>query len=162
MWEISNNTQFFSFWIAALFGVIYCLFYDILRSLRKTVVFSAVAVFFQDIVYFIIIAVVTFMLMLSFTDGEIRAYILVGVLLGFVVCNFTVSLFFRKFLKFLFSLILKGFNGFCKVFARSLEFIFNKLGQFGSFLLKNFKKMLKFLKKILKHRRKIVYTKTNM
>lgn len=152
MWEISNNTQFFSFWIAALFGVIYCLFYDVFRALRKTAVFSAVAIFFQDIIYFLIIAIVTFMLMLAFTDGEIRAYILVGILLGFLVCNFTISHFFKKFLNFLFALILKGFNAFCKGFSRSLEFIFRKIGEFCSFLLKNFKKMLKFFKKILKRK----------
>ena len=140
MWEISNNAQFYSFCIANLFGVIYCLFYDVFRALRKTSVFGAVAIFFQDIIYFLVISILTFMLMLSFTDGEIRVYILVGILLGFVVCNFTISLFFKKILFFLFAMVLKGVNAFCKGFSRLLEFLFGKIGELGSFLLKIFKK----------------------
>lgn len=140
MWEISNNTQLYSFFISCIFGIGYCIFYDIFRSLRKVKKHSAIVVFLEDIIYFSIIGIVTFLLQLAFSAGEIRLYLLFGILLGFIVWNFTVSKFLIMILVFLIKYIMKTF----KVAYIFLDKIFKQLSAFidkiGLKIKKNLKK----------------------
>ncbi len=110
MWEISNNTQLYSFLISCLFGIGYCIFYDMFRAIRKVKKHSAVVVFFEDIIYFSIIGIVTFLLQLAFSAGEIRFYLLFGIFLGFLIWNFTVSKFLIRLLVFLITSIIKAYK----------------------------------------------------
>ena len=86
MWEIDNNFQLISFLISCGVGVIYCLVYDILRAVRKSTNVTDGMVFLQDIVYFIIISITTFMLLTALSNGEIRSYVIIGLMLGFLLC----------------------------------------------------------------------------
>ncbi len=101
MWEISNNAQLYSFLMSVIFGMGYCVFYDVFRSIRRVKKHCVTAVFFEDILYFAVIGIVTFLLQLAFSAGEIRLYLLFGILLGFLVWNFTLSRFFVKISVFL-------------------------------------------------------------
>lgn len=106
MWEISNALQLISFFRAIGLGVILCLLYDVFRVIRTVYNNSDLMIFIEDIIYFVIISPVVFLFLLATTNGEIRIYILVAVLIGFTVSRFTVSmLFFRVNV-----LILKAFT----------------------------------------------------
>lgn len=128
-------------------GIIFCLFYDILRALRKTADFSSIAVFFQDTVFSLFSAIVVFIFLLGVTNGEVRAYVLFGMLLGFLLCRMTISRIFKKILIFIFSNIKKIFSatvsGFYDCFEKSVETL-------TEFLKKSGKTLKKLLKKILK------------
>ena len=143
MWEINNNTQLYSFFISFLFGIGYCIFYDIFRSLRKIKKHSAVVVFFEDIIYFSIIGIITFLLQLAFSAGEIRLYLLFGIFLGFIVWNFTVSKFLIRLLVFLIMCIIKAFKAIYifsdKIFTQISAFI----AKIGSKIKKTLKKSQK-------------------
>ena len=91
MWEINSSFQAVSFLYSVLFGVLYCLFYDFFRVLRKLNKSTELSVFFEDLFYFVVIAFVTFLLLMSLSNGEIRGYILFGMAVGFVICYFTIS-----------------------------------------------------------------------
>ena len=103
MWEISINNQISGFGISILLGIILCIFYDIFRVKRKIIFSSAIVIFFEDIFYFSVSAVVVFCFLLALTNGVIRAYIILGLVLGFIFCRYT----FSKVSIFVFTAIIK-------------------------------------------------------
>lgn len=149
MWEINSTEQILAFVYSLCIGIIFCLFYDVFRALRFAVKFSDIMIFSQDVLYFILISFATFIYLLAVTNGEIRFYIIFGILLGFLICFLTISKYFLKFLKMLFkvfALIHKNFN-------TVLNGFFSKTGSFIEKILniiKNtFKKGLKMVKGLL-------------
>ena len=158
MWIVSNNNQLISFLVSVLFGVFFCLFYDILRSIRIIGYKSVLGIAVQDVFFCVAAAFITFMLMLRYTCGEVRFYIIFAVVLGFAVCNYTISPFFRGLLTFILKKICLVFGAINKVFKR-LKFktvlLFDKIHIF-------LKKYAKTLKNHLKQKRKIVYTNTDV
>ena len=162
MWEVSNYNQVISFLVSFCFGALYCLFYDIFRSIRKIGYNNAFSIAVQDVFFFLVIAVVTFMIMLVYTCGEIRFYILFAVGLGFIICNFTLSRIFRKILVFIFKQIALVLRATKAVLMRLKTKILGYFMPIKEFLVKNLKKLPKTLKNHLKQRRKVVYTKTDV
>lgn len=102
MWEINNALQVINLLYSAAFGIIICLIYDILRSLRCVFSFKNSTVFFQDILFFIILAITVFCFLIVTTNGQLRGYIIFGIILGFLICRFTFSKAFYFALKFIF------------------------------------------------------------
>lgn len=151
MWEINNISQAVSFLYSIILGIFFSAFYDIFRSLRLLKKQTTLAVFLQDIIYFLIIAIVTFICLLSLTNGEVRAYILIGILLGFLLFLFTISKFFIIALSF----ILKIFFKFLSIVLNGFYLIILKIDYFIIFFLKN---TLKCFKKVLKRLRCLLYT----
>ncbi len=149
MWEIKNNQQIVSFAASCLFGLFYCLFYDVFRSCRRVKRYSTAAVFFQDITFFLIIAVTTFLLLLAFCNGELRGYMFFGILLGGVVCNFTVSRIFIPALTF----ILKRFAW---LFGKIKWLVRWLLAHFCRIVKRVWQKIEKFLKKTGKYLKNIL------
>lgn len=147
MWEIDNNFQLISFLISCGVGVVYCLIYDILRAIRKSTDVTDGTVFLQDIVYFIIISITTFMLLTALSNGEIRSYVIIGLILGFLLCFCTFSRINLKILAFLFKNIYFLSN-------KVVSLINNLLDAICRFFNKTFKKtlnLLNIIKKIFKN-----------
>ena len=139
MWEISNSGQAFSFLLAVVLGGIFCLFFDVFRSIRKNFEHSILAVFAEDILYFAVITPITFCFLLATTNGELRFYVFFAMLLGFIITRLTVSRVFMALvcgLLRLLSLFSKAFYGF----LRKVKVIFENF----------FKKALNIRKKLLK------------
>lgn len=155
MWEIDINFQLLGFIDAVLFGMTLCGIYDIFKAFRLSFEFSKIAIFIQDIIYFIFISIISFVFLLIFTNGEIRLYILLGFAIGFIISRFTVS---RILLPVLKTVIL--------FFKRIFSFVFIKIGLIFVFTEKIFNIIIKFLKniknsakKLLKTRKGLLYTK---
>lgn len=149
MWEINSSEQISAFLYSLCLGVIFCLFYDIFRALRFAIKFNDIFIFLQDIFYFVSISFVTFLFLLAFTNGEIRFYVIFGILIGFLICYFTFSKYFLKLLKIIF----KAFALIYKKINTILNRFFVKTGSFIKKILniiKNtFKKGLKMIKGLL-------------
>lgn len=152
MWEIKNNQQVFSFVVSVIFGVCYCLFYDVLRSCRRVFKSSTAAVFFGDVFFFSVIAVVTFLLLLAVSNGEMRGYIFFGILIGVVACNFTLSRIFIPFLCFIIKKIIALTNLINRIICKAGTLFYAYLSKVVGFFAKIFKKTFKSLKKNLKHK----------
>ena len=105
MWEINNNLQAVSFLRALILGFIYCICYDILKALRKVGLNSKRNVFTEDIIYFILISPITSIFLLATTNGELRFYIIIGIIFGFLSFKLTVSKFFVFILEYIFKKI---------------------------------------------------------
>lgn len=141
MWEIDNSFQLFSFLVSIAIGIAYCLIYDILRAYRKSKAVDDLTVFFQDLIYFVVISIATFVLFMALSNGEIRAYILIGLLLGFLLCFFTLSRLFVWLLRKFFSLLQQVSEIIITRINRLFDFI-------GAFLTKWIKKLFQNLAKL--------------
>ena len=153
MWEINNSFQAVSFLYSVAAGVIFCLLYDILRTLRKLLSPPAVNVFFQDIFYFVIISFLTFLFLMAVSNGEIRAYVIIGMAFGFAACFFTLSRFWVKALYFIFKLLNSISEKIIDILNRFLSFTHQKAGNCVKYCGGLFTKVKKLLKKHLKRQR---------
>lgn len=70
------------FFIAVGHGAMLALFYDFLRALQRIVPHGPAAVSAEDFLYWLAAGFLTFCLLFLETDGEIRAYVAVGIGLG--------------------------------------------------------------------------------
>ncbi len=151
MWEISNNFQILSFLYSIILGAGIALIYDIFRAFRLCFNTKNITVFVQDIIYFIIISNLIFLFLISTTKGEVRGYVLLGICIGFVVSNMSIS----KVFLICITWVLRFFLGLMKKFLGRFNYISDKI---ICFIEKIFKKGIKCFKKGLKNARDLLYT----
>lgn len=158
MWEINNHNQIITFLLSVCLGVLCCAIYDIVRALRKVCLNSLLAITIGDILLWIFYAFITFIFLISRTNGEIRGYVLLGELLGFVLFRISISKFFYLFFKIIFQklkAITQKINMLLSGFYIKIEHTAHKVLHFLI-------KMLKAVKKLLKNTVKLLYTKKNI
>ncbi len=83
------KTQFAIFIFSCILGVVLGIIYDCFRIARMIINPRNIFIFFQDIVYFLLSALITFLFVLMFNDGESRFYILAGEGIGWIVYHLT-------------------------------------------------------------------------
>jgi spore cortex biosynthesis protein YabQ len=76
------SSQAYAFLCTAAGGMAIALLYDIFRIFRKTVRTGILAAYIQDLLYWLIVAVIMFMTIYYSNDGELRAYLFLGAFLG--------------------------------------------------------------------------------
>ena len=146
MWEINNLDQFITVLWSLLLGALLSLLYDSFKSVRLSFHHSRVSVFFEDILFGLIGALLSFCLLMLRTKGQIRLFVFLFMIIGFVLWRLTLSRFNVKFL----CLFLR----FLKMIFGKVECFFEKLGQ----KLENFfKKFYKTAKKGLKGTKVLLY-----
>lgn len=145
MWEISNYNQTSTFLLSLCVGGLFCALYDIIRAARKVCLNSFWAVQITDILLWAVYAVVTFMFLISRTNGEIRGYVLVGEALGFGLFRVSLSRLLFPTFEFIFltaSKISKKTSGFLNVIYNKSESLILKLGKSIFKIYKSTKKTL--------------------
>ncbi len=128
--------------------------YDILRGFRKVFNYSAVTVFFQDVIFSVCMTLSVFLFLLSVTNGEMRGFVLIGLAFGFVISRFTLSVIWFKLLRWILSAFKNGIFWISKGFYKGFDFLSINIIDF-------FKKSGKHLKKVLKTQGNMLYTKGN-
>ncbi len=96
MWEINLSDQATTFLLSIFLGVCFCLLFDFTRGMRVFGINSKVAVFFTDVIYFLLVSFINFCFFLTRESGQIRGYVFVGEIIGF----FAFRLIFSKFIMF--------------------------------------------------------------
>lgn len=91
VFDISVSAQCMLFLRAMLLGAALMLLYDCFRIARIAFPSPAWVVMIQDIVYFAVFALVSFLFFVSQSYGEVRFFALTGELLGLILCYFTLS-----------------------------------------------------------------------
>lgn len=81
---ITNGGQLNELFLAGGLGFLLGALYDVFRVIRLMMKPSAKWVFVQDLLFFIISAVVTFLFALGINGGELRLYLFLGLIVGFV------------------------------------------------------------------------------
>ena len=95
-------------------GFVIGIIFDTFRVIRKTFKHKDFVIYIQDILFWILSAIVLLYSTFIFNDGEFRFFLLVGAIFGFIIYLFTLSKIFikinvnmLKFIKKLSSKILK-------------------------------------------------------
>lgn len=94
MWEINSSGQYISFLYSFILGNAMGFIYDVFRFDRALFKRSNFFVFIQDILFWLICAFAFFSFSVVFASGQIRGYLLVGLLLGFLFFRLTFSRLF--------------------------------------------------------------------
>ena len=139
MWEINNTVQAVDFLRAIIFGIFICAFYGFFAANRKIGYSTDFLVIIQDIIFLLVISPLIFIFLLATTNGEIRLYVGIGLLLGFYI--FKITLFK------IYVVVISKFFMLIKFFFNFLYQIFNKIVGFSNLLLKKMVKKLSFFKK---------------
>lgn len=80
-----------SFLYAMVLGAVLSVVYDVFRVIRVAFGGKKMAVFVEDLIFSLVALVITFVFVIAFNNGELRFFVLVGELLGFVVCHYTIG-----------------------------------------------------------------------
>ncbi len=87
----TNSEQLREMFLSGGMGFLLGAYYDVFRILRRLLHPSRVAVFFQDCLFFVTSAVAVFLFSLALTDGVVRAYTVLMVLVGCMAYRYTVG-----------------------------------------------------------------------
>jgi len=82
---VSVSNQAYVFLNCVLGGMIVAFIYDIFRVRRKTIKSSNLIVYFEDFIYWIIVALVLFAIIYRSNEGELRGYVMLGVAIGIIL-----------------------------------------------------------------------------
>lgn len=151
-------TDFISFLIAVATGAVLCIIYDFFRVIRLAVSSKPTTVFFEDLLYAIIYAIITFCILLLRCSGRLRFFIFAGEGVGFLLFRKS----FSRFIIYVFSKVINGIK-ICVFWAQSrfLKPIFNVFDKYHKIVVKNVKKVKEIAKKSLQHIKGLLYNVNN-
>ena len=161
MWELKTSTQVLTFFAAILLGIMLCVFYDIFRAVRCYKKTSFVVTAVEDLFFWIVAALITFILLLAGTNGEVRFYVILGEVLGFGLSTISISKLTFKFFCWIVKIISMLFRKIYCIYVAFLKLVLGLYIDFLKILRKKAENMLKLRKKLLKSNRELLYTKTN-
>lgn len=153
--------QTIAFLQACLLGALLGAVYDVFRILRIAFSPRKVVVFVQDLLFFAICAVLSFLFLLTASDGTVRMFLLIGELIGAVLYHLTLGRLViraagaliaavRSVLRFFYRFMVLPIWRFCYFLVSLLLRPF----QLAAALLKNNLLRMKFR---LKYRRIVLY-----
>lgn len=89
--EITLSSQVAVFFGALALGAVLSLLYDVFRVFDVLLVYNFKRIFLEDVSYLILCAIATFTYTLVTSLGETRGYILIGELLGWILCRISIG-----------------------------------------------------------------------
>lgn len=117
------NNQALLFLIFSLNGVIIGLLFDFFRILRKSFKTSNVVTYFQDVLFWILTGISIIYFMYNFSDGTIRLYMIIGLIMGFMLYMLTVSTYIIRLFVFIIELIKTCIIRIIKIIYIPIKFI---------------------------------------
>lgn len=128
---ISISEQALEFLAACLLGALLGALYDVFRIIRVAFPHGRIITIIEDILFWILSAGITFLFLLLFTEAQIRLYIMIGEILGFIVYYFSAGCLVMKFSKWMVAQIKRLLGLLYRVliapFVRLFRFVFKKI-----------------------------------
>ncbi len=106
--------EVFIFFQACILGAFFGALYDVFRIVRLSFPNPKFLVFIEDVLYFLIITLASFTFIVIQNSGYLRAFLVIGELLGAILYFFTVSI-----------IIMKSANIIIKLIRKVLLFVYN-------------------------------------
>lgn len=131
---ISEQLKMFLF--ALMTGAIISIIYDIFRIIRLAFNNSTALIVAEDIIFSFIALSITVMYFSAFNFGQIRLYLLIGLLSGAIICHITIG-----------HIIIATSKIIILIFKRIFLIIFYPIKLIFKAICKFFKKIYKILKK---------------
>lgn len=165
---ITNSGQLQELFLAGGLGFLLGAFYDVFRVIRLMMRPSARVIFFQDLLYFTLSSVITFLFALAVTGGELRFYLFLGLVTGFMAYYFTVGRAVMRcakqviaailwLWKMLWKAIFFPFRLLWKLVKRPLAALGRLLAKIGRPISGFFKKIGRNIKKVLQRPLSVLY-----
>lgn len=120
--------QLIIFGSSCVLGIALGFMYDLFRIIRMIINPKNIGIFIQDVIYFILSGIITFLFVLCFNNGESRFYILAGEGIGWIAYHVTLG-----------NYIYKASGKFVKIVRNKIFAVGGSLKTF--FKLKKFKKL---------------------
>lgn len=159
--KITNAQQAYELFLSCGMGFLLGLYYDVFRVIRLVMKPGAKTIFFQDLLFFVSSAVLTFLFSLSIMDGELRFYLFLGLIVGFVAYYFTIGKLVMKFAGAVVAVFLKAWHALWSLIFAPFRWLGKLLSRpmhaLGSLLQFIPRKIQAFLKKGLKDTRSLLY-----
>lgn len=89
-------SQLYSLLIFTITGIIIGVFFDIFRILRRSFKTPDIITYIEDILFWIFTGIFFIMVLFKFNNGEIRSYVLLGLLFGIMIYMLIISKYFIK------------------------------------------------------------------
>ena len=102
---VSNQANLFI--IFSLVGVIIGLLFDTFRILRKVYSTNDILTCIEDILFWILTGIIIIYSMYRFCDGELRFFMILGIIFGTIIYLLTISRYIIKFFTIIFNIIKK-------------------------------------------------------
>ncbi|MCR4616248.1 MAG: spore cortex biosynthesis protein YabQ [Clostridiales bacterium] len=142
---IADQTKVFM--LSLGMGFILGILYDIFRIIRLIITDKPKAFILQDILYFVVCTLVSFLFLLSVNNGKVRSFELAGEILGWLVYYFSFGTVAIRFGNLVISAVKRFLKFVFRIFIRPITNIFSKITGFFKKIIKFFIKKLKFLLK---------------
>ena len=133
VWEIHPAAQVVTYLWSLLLGVLLCVWYDFFRLIRRRFRCSVWRIALQDLFFWLVAAVATFLFLLARENGRIRLFVLLGAGIGFALWRVTVGAVLLKAAEWILGLFLRCMHRILHLFAcvfRPFAAIFRKVGIF--------------------------------
>lgn len=144
-----------------LLGMVLSVIFDVFRIIRIGIPLPSPVIVAEDILYFLICAVVTYFFMLKTTYGQVRGFIIIGEIIGFIIYYFTVGRLVISVSKIIIETVKRIFKLIFKILFYPFVMIFKVVSKKLGFKFQNINKKLTNFKKNtiygLKTRRRILY-----
>ena len=88
--------QAYLFLIFTINGFVIGILFDIFRILRKTFKTKDFVTYIEDVIFWILTGLILLYSIFTFSNGEIRLYMFIGILIGCIVYMLTISNYFIK------------------------------------------------------------------
>lgn len=152
------ENQAYLFLIFTIDGFLIGLIFDFFRILRKEFKTSNIVTYIEDILFWILTGLIVLISMILFSNGTIRFYMLIGIIIGFITYILTLSKLLIKMsvfiidkikgtIKFIFSIIFYPIKIIYEFLYKIVKKLCNLLFKFAKTTEKNIKKVEKSDKK---------------
>lgn len=119
--------QLYNFFIFIILGIIVSFIFDIFRILRKKFKTSNFITYVEDFLFWIISGFLIISAIFKFNDGELRAYLFIGILLGIAIYIILFTKLVNKIILKILTPVKIILDFFLSVFKKISDFITNCL-----------------------------------
>ncbi|WP_268919958.1 spore cortex biosynthesis protein YabQ [Acetivibrio mesophilus] len=125
---VSVSNQAYVFFSCVLGGMIVAFIYDIFRVRRKAIRSSNLIVYFEDFIYWIIVALTLFAIIYRSNEGEIRGYLILGIVIGIILYALLLSKIVMTIFLFIINIIYKAAVTLCGILLLPIRVALKILG----------------------------------
>lgn len=141
------TNQIYLFFIFVLNGIIIALLFDFFRILRRSFKIKDITTYFQDFLFWVLTGLILLYSICIFNNGEIRLFMLLGVIIGAILyillvskyvikINVEIIKFFKKLFNKIFNILIlpiKCIKNFIKkIFFKPISFFIINIRKFST------------------------------
>ena len=115
------GNQIYLFIVFTIVGIIIGILFDIFRILRKSFKTNDIVTYIQDIFFWILTGIIILFSMYKFSNGELRFFMIIGIIMGTLMYMITFSKYVIKISVFIINKIKKSIVYPIKVIEKILK-----------------------------------------